>query len=70
MGHDYKDPKVEEAFDYILDTFSGADGCGTFAKFMFFIRDIDERAANGDEASKKLLGVMFAFYRLIKVVNK
>ena len=70
MGHDYKDPKVREAFDYIVDTFTGADGGATFAQFMFFIRDMDEKASNNDEASKKLLEIMFAFSRLIKVVTK
>jgi len=70
MGHDYKDPKVREAFDYIVDTMTCADGGIAFSHFMFFVRRMDELASQGDEPAKKLLEIMFSFHRLIKVVTK
>lgn len=65
--HQWQSKSVGDAFQYILDTFSGANS--DFAAFMFLIREFDERAAKGDEAAAKVLQEVIKFSRLIKVAR-
>lgn len=62
--------ETQEAFDYILDTFSGADGGYTFSVLLNAIRDIDKQAEEGKESSEKIISIMKRFSKLIKIITK
>jgi len=57
-----------EAFQHLLDTFSGANT--DFAAFMFMMREMDKRAATGDMAAYEIIKIMVGFSRLVKVARK
>lgn len=57
------DKQLQEDMDFILDTFSGADGGATFFAFKSLINALDKK---NDEDSKKVLLVVTRFARLIR----
>ena len=63
-------PKTQAAFDNILDTMNGADGCGRFVRLLAMVRAMDKLAAEGDENGKQILDVMLRFSKLIDVANE
>lgn len=66
--YEWQSKKAGEAFDHILDTFSG--GNTDFAAFMFLMREMDKRAAQGDLEAIQILNIMNGFSKLIKTANK
>jgi hypothetical protein len=59
--------EIKRTFDNIVDTLACADGGVRFAKFRFFIEDMDKRAINGDKAAEDILLFMSNFEKLIDV---
>lgn len=57
------DKQLQEDFDFILDTFSGADGGATFMALKSMINFLDKK---NDEDSRKILLVVTRFARLIR----
>lgn len=70
VAHKYKNPAIESAMNNVLDTFSGADGGGSFWFFLTMIRALDEQAANGDEPAKVLLKILTDFSKLIDAAQQ
>ena len=68
MSHKYKNPEVEEDFNYIMDVFSGADNT-SFVNFLFFLRQLDNEAAEEKPAAKQLLKFMSQFAKLIRLAS-
>lgn len=65
----FKNPELQEHFDNILDTFSGADGGIRFVKFKWMLNDLEHQASSGDESAQKILDIVEQFSRMITVAN-
>lgn len=63
-------PENKEAFDYITETFGGADGGLRFLKLRAMLECMDRQAAAGDTVSDDVILIMRRFERLIKVAQK
>ena len=57
----------EKSNQKILDCFSGADN--SFAKYLFAMRDIAQKADNDDQDAVELVRIIEKFARLIKILN-
>lgn len=68
-GYKWKLPKVEKAFNDLLDVFSGGDNT-RFVNFLSLVRDLDTQASNGDAASIELLNVIIKMSKLIDAAQK
>ena len=66
-GYQWRLPEVGDAFNHILDTFGGANS--EFVALLFLVRELDSRAANGDEAAAELLKVITRMSRFITVAQ-
>lgn len=62
-------PELKADFDYIMDTFGGAEN-GRFIKFLYTLRFLDEKRTEGDEAAALVLDVVTKFKRLIEAAQK
>lgn len=62
-------PKLDEAFNEIMDCFTGADGGVEFTNLKWFLEEFDKRAKSGDLAATKILEVVYQFHKLIKIAN-
>lgn len=67
-------PEHQEAFDNILECFSGADGCVSFINVKMVIEDMDRRAhdcsnQDGNDAYQ-VLACMRQFSKLIEIANR
>jgi len=61
--------ELNDNFQEILDTFSGADGGIKFVKLMGLLEEIEKRSLAGDETAKEILKVVRRFRKLIDVAN-
>jgi len=69
FGYQWKNKQVGEAFDCLLNIFGGGDNF-KFTNFMFLVRELDQKAWDGDLASIKLLGLLLQMQRFINAANK
>lgn len=63
-------PETQKAFDNILDCMSGSDGGVKFALFLGGLREMDNRAANGDPQAEEIINIMFHFNKLVDVLSR
>ncbi len=68
IGHKWHSAEVRDAFYHILDTFSG--GNSDFTALLFLVRELDDRAANGDAAAAETLKTVVRMSKLIGVAQK
>ncbi|MFH1835316.1 MAG: hypothetical protein ABH851_03905, partial [Methanobacteriota archaeon] len=57
---------VQRAMSHILDTFSGADGGGSFYRFIRFVWTLDQQAQAGDKSADILVDFVLKFSKLIE----
>lgn len=67
-GHKWHSAEVRDAFYHVLDTFSGANP--DFPALLFLVRELDDRAANGDAAAAETLKTVVRMSRLINIAQK
>ncbi len=60
-------PDLQEDFDLIVDTFTGADGGLSFMAFKAMMDHLDKKT---DDASRQLLDITVNFARFLRVCNK
>jgi len=60
---------TKQAFQQILDTFSGADGGISFVLLKTLVEELDQRAESGDQAAQRIVEVVYQFARLINLAN-
>ena len=68
-GHKWQIKAVGEAFTDLLDTFSGGAN-DRFVPFLFLIREMDRRAADGDVDAFKILDILLQLHKLINTAVK
>jgi hypothetical protein len=60
--------RTKASLQRILDCMSGSDT--SYVSLMWVLDDLDEQAANGDQAATELVNVVHKFARLIDVSEK
>jgi hypothetical protein len=60
----------QEAFQNIVDCFTGEDGGVKFAFVKKRFDEIDKTAIEGDKASQEIMEIMVRFSRLINVLGE
>lgn len=60
--------RFEEANRNILDTYTGADGCVDYTKFLWAMKDFAKQADDGNCTSKQLVDIVEKFSNLITVI--
>ncbi len=64
-----KKSKAEQSFSYITDILSGDDGGVPFVYTLAFVREMQGRVDKGDADAAKVLEVVYAFERLIRLAQ-
>lgn len=59
--------RTRDSVKIISDVFSGADGGVGYVCFCSFMKDMSERAENGDKAAEEIENVVMRFARLVKL---
>lgn len=63
--------ETKEKIDKIMDTFSGADGGGSYVLLLGLLQDMDRQAAAGDEDAQKVIdNTLGPLCRLIDLAKK
>lgn len=66
----FKDRKLQEQFDNIMDTFGAADGGIKFIKLRQLLEELERRSdEEADQTAEKLLQIVGQFSRMIDVAN-
>jgi hypothetical protein len=63
-------PETQKEIENILDCMSGADGGVKFALFLGALREMDDRAKNGDLQAHEIIKILFRFSKLIDVLSR
>jgi len=63
-------PGMQEAFEHLLDTFTGADGGTGIYALMRFCSQLDKQAADGDKDAAEILSCVTRLSRLINIAKK
>jgi hypothetical protein len=62
--------ETQKAFDNILDCMSGSDGGVKFALFLGGLKEIDDRAKNGDLHAEIIINIMLRFSRAVDILSE
>jgi hypothetical protein len=66
----FKDRKLQEQFDNILDTFTGADGGVKFVYLRLMLEELERRSdESNDPHAEQLLAIIGQFSRMIDVAS-
>lgn len=61
---------LAEAFQGIVDTFSGTDGGVRFVRFRALLEELERQSIDGDKSSEEILKLVKRFKKLIDVANE
>jgi hypothetical protein len=62
--------ETKEAIDNILDCMTGEDGGAKFALFLGGLREMDDRAENGDLQAEMVIQIVLRFSKLVDVLSR
>lgn len=65
----FQTAELNDDFQTILDTFSGADGGISFVKLRVLLEEIERKSISGDVYAEEILKVVKRFRRLIDVAQ-
>jgi hypothetical protein len=66
----FKDRKLQEQFDNIMDTFGATDGGIKFIKLRQLLEELERRSdEEADQIAEKLIQIVGQFSRMIDVAN-
>lgn len=60
---------TKQALDNILDCMNGSDGGVKFLLFLGSIRQLDEKATNGDKSAEEVINIIIHFSRMIDILS-
>jgi hypothetical protein len=69
LAEPLKLPGLQEAFDDLLDVFSGGDNSRFFA-LLGLVREMDKRATNGDAVAVQVLQTVIRMHNLINTAKR
>lgn len=63
-------PATSKSLNHIMGCFSGADGCAPFTKLVGFLRTVDQKAVDGDDAAQQIIDVLHKMSKLITISGR